>query len=85
MKYDPNDLGFISGNWKEVFADWANLEPGMWSMYGMRVALNDGDRFEVGLYREENKGEYASEYTVQAFFNNKVILCYGVGNGKKEV
>lgn len=64
---------------KEMFPDWADIEPGMWSIYSRRLTYGFGHNLEIGLYREPlDSGEYAGRYTLQVFDGGEVIFCADV-------
>ena len=70
-----------SNSVKEMFPDWADMQPGSWSKNGkiLRYGKDDNDFVEIGLYREPmNNEEYAGRYTLQIFDGDDVIFCKSV-------
>lgn len=79
---------------KEMFPDWASIEPGNWSTYGKILTYGFGHTLEIGLYREpigelgriatddetELDGIYDGRYTLQIFDGNEVIFCADVND-----
>lgn len=64
---------------KEMFPDWAEIEPGFWSEFSRRLTYGAGHFLEIGLYRESmDGGEYAGRYTLQIFDGDEVIFCADV-------
>ena len=64
---------------KEMFPDWAEIEPGFWSEFSRRLTYGAGHFLEIGLYREPmDSGEYAGRYTLQIFDGDEVIFCADV-------
>ena len=68
---------------KEMFPDWAEMEPGMWSIYSKCLTYGLGHNLEIGLYREPMDGdEYTGRYTLQIFDGDEVIFCADVDEGR---
>lgn len=66
---------------KEMFPDWADMQPGSWSKNGkiLQYGKDDNDFVEIGLYREPmNNEEDAGRYTLQFFDGDEVIFCKNV-------
>lgn len=64
---------------KEMFPDWAEIEPGNWSAYGKCLDYGASHTLEIGLYREPmDNDEYAGRYTLQIFDGDDVIFCADV-------
>ena len=64
---------------KEMFPDWAEIEPGFWSEFSRRLTYGAGHFLEIGLYREPmDSGEYSGRYTLQIFDGDEVIFCADV-------
>ena len=64
---------------KEMFPDWAGIEPGNWSTHHKVLTYGLGHTLEIGLYREPmDSGEYAGRYTLQIFDGDEVIFCADV-------
>ena len=64
---------------KEMFPDWADMQPGSWSKNGKRLTYGEGHFVEIGLYREPmDNTEYAGRYTLQIFDGDEVIFCQDV-------
>ena len=64
---------------KEMFPDWAEIEPGFWSEFSRRLTYGAGHFLEIGLYREPmDSGEHAGRYTLQIFDGDEVIFCADV-------
>lgn len=61
---------------KEMFPDWAFIKKGEWSSLGHIINTIEGDKVEIGLYREpDDNNEYTGTLTLQIFLNDNVILC----------
>ena len=68
---------------KEMFPDWAEIEPGMWSIYSKCLTYGLGHDLEIGLYREPlDNGEYAGRYILQIFDGDEVIFYADVDDQK---
>lgn len=78
---------------KEMFPDWADIEPGMWSVYSRCLNYGAGHTLEIGLYREPidtlgriatddeaDIGIYDGRYTLQVFDGDEVIFCADVND-----
>ena len=78
---------------KEMFPDWAEIEPGNWSKYGRILYYGAGHFVEIGLYREpidelgrvatDEEAEnciYDGRYTLQIFDGDDVIFCADVND-----
>ena len=64
---------------KEMFPDWAEIEPGMWSIYSKCLIYGAGHTLEIGLYREPlDNIAYAGRDTLQIFDGDEVIFCADV-------
>lgn len=76
---------------KEMFPDWATIEPGNWSAHGKVLTYGAGQMLEIGLYREpiDTLGRVATDYeadigicdgryTLQVFDGDEVIFCADV-------
>jgi len=64
---------------KEMFPDWAEIEPGNWSTFGKFLKYGAGHTLEIGLYREPmDNDEYVGRYTLQIFDGDDVIFCADV-------
>ena len=80
MKGDDGMIPTLnSDSVKEMFPDWAEIEPGMWSVYSKCLTYGAGHTLEIGLYREPlDNDEYAGRYTLQIFDGDEVIFCADV-------
>ena len=82
---------------KEMFPDWAEIEPGNWSKFGKFLKYGSGryDVLEIGLYREPIEelgrvatdeeaecGIYDGRYTLQIFNGDDVIFCADVNDAR---
>lgn len=67
---------------KEMFPDWNNIKPGMWSLYTKLIG-----NIEIGLYREplDADEEIAGTLTFQIFDGDNVIACKTVKNNETEI
>lgn len=64
---------------KEMFPDWAKIQPGDWSEYGKILDYGAGHFVEIGLYREPLDNDvYSGRYTLQIFDGDEVIFCADV-------
>ena len=68
---------------KEMFPDWAEIEPGNWSQYHKVLDYGLGHDLEIGLYREPiDNGEYTGRYILQIFDGDEVIFYADVDDQK---
>ena len=79
---------------KEMFPDWASIEPGNWSTHHKVLTYGLGHTLEIGLYREpigklgrvatddeaEQYGIYDGRYTLQIFDGDEAIFCADVND-----
>jgi len=76
---------------KEMFPDWAEIEPGNWSQYHKTLDYGLGHTLEIGLYREPidtlgrvatddeaDCGIYDGRYTLEILDGDEVIFCADV-------
>lgn len=78
MQIDVRLLGQESQFIQALFPDWAELQPGEWSMYA--ITSNGTNSLEIGLYREplDDYDENSGTYTLQGFWYDDVIICQTV-------
>ena len=70
-------------NLDELFPNRTNIAPGTWSTDGIMIELGDGNKVEIGLYREpQNQEEYAGTLTLHVFYNDVVVLCKTISENK---
>ena len=78
MVVNINLLGQESNFIKELFPDWADMQPGEWSKY--TISSDATDSVDIGLYREplDDYDENSGTYTLQGFWGDDVIICQTV-------
>ena len=66
-------------DWKALFPDWKEINPGEWSVYNRVIHIDDRTELEICLYREPIQNEeYANTLTLQVFINDCVIYLHQI-------